>query len=399
MSTRVLQVDVAEPLLDHQGFDGYQHARILIRYLGHVVGDVTIPVEGDVLAAARIRAATSQDSGVRERLARAVIDRYIAAPAAPAALPSWSVVVCTHDRAEVLGYCLESLVVASNGVGEIIVVDNAPSSDAAKDVVERYPGILYVREDRLGLNRARARGAQAASGEIVIFTDDDTIADPGWIAGLVAEFTGSRVGAVTGLTMPYELETDAQELFEKHGGFSRGLERREFQSPRLAPADAGAAGAGASMAFRRDLVLSMGLFDAELDAGTRARSGGDTYAFSRLLNAGYRIVYTPDALNWHRHRRERAELVDQVSGYGVGMYSVWTKLVVEHRDMQALRSALRWLRSHHLKGLARALLRRPSRLPMDMVTSEMKGMIRGPFTYLAGRRGARRRAEAEVTAS
>ncbi|HJT37016.1 MAG TPA: glycoside hydrolase family 2, partial [Actinomycetota bacterium] len=166
----------------------------------------------------------------------------------------------------------------------------------------------------------------------------------------------------------------------------------------LAPADAGAVGAGASMAFRRDLALSMGLFDAELDAGTRARSGGDTYAFSRLLNAGYRIVYTPDAVNWHRHRRERADLVDQVAGYGVGMYSMWTKLIVEHRDLQALRSAMRWFRSHHLKGLARALLRRPGRLPLDLVASEMKGMIRGPFTYVAGRKDAHAPAEAGVRA-
>ena len=43
-----------------------------------------------------------------------------------------------------------------------------------------------------------------------------------------------------------------------------------------------------------------------------ACSGEETHAFYRLLSLGHRIVYTPDALAWHRHRRDMPELREQL---------------------------------------------------------------------------------------
>ena len=60
--------------------------------------------------------------------------------------------------------------------------------------------------------------------------------------------------------------------------------------------------------IRRDLIRGLGLFDAELDCGTVARTGGDAYALYRLLADGYQVVYNPAALAWHRHRREGRRL-------------------------------------------------------------------------------------------
>ena len=74
------------------------------------------------------------------------------------------------------------------------------------------------------------------------------------------------------------------------------------------------------MAFRRTGFERFGLFDEALDAGTPARSGGDTEMFSRVLAAGLRIVYEPAALCWHRHRRTWPELCDTLYGYGAYWY-------------------------------------------------------------------------------
>ncbi|HEV2686194.1 MAG TPA: glycosyltransferase family A protein, partial [Actinomycetota bacterium] len=315
-----------------------------------------------------------------------------------AEMPTWSVVVCTRDRPEMLRRCVESLVGEIDRKGEIIVVDNAPATDATARIAERYP-VRYVCESRPGLNRARTLGAQTAKGDVVIYTDDDTVAEAGWVGALVSEFAGARVGGATGLTMPLELETEAQELFERYGGFSKGFSRRVFDVTTISPSGAGAVGSGASMAFRRSLILSLQLFEPELDLGTPSRTGGDTYALYRLLAEGYRVVYTPRALNWHQHRREHNELHNTMSGYGTGLYAFLTRALVEDHEVPALRVGLSWFRKHHLRELARALARRPNHLSIAMVMAEIKGTLVAPIAYLSSRRAERARAADNINAS
>src|SRR5690348_9913012 len=92
---------------------------------------------------------------------------------------------------------------------EILVVDNAPSSDATRDLVSaRYPRVNYVVEPRPGLDWARNRAISAASGEILAYTDDDVVVDPGWVRALARAFAEDpEAMAVTGLVVPFELET------------------------------------------------------------------------------------------------------------------------------------------------------------------------------------------------
>ena len=65
-------------------------------------------------------------------------------------------------------------------------MDNAPSSEATRRLVERRGGrARYVREGRPGLDWARNRAIAEAAGEVIAFTDDDVEVDPGWIRALV----------------------------------------------------------------------------------------------------------------------------------------------------------------------------------------------------------------------
>jgi hypothetical protein len=154
-------------------------------------------------------------------------------------------------------------------------------------------------------------------------------------------------------------------------------------------AGAGRAGAGASMAARRSLAAGMKLFECELDCGTQSYSGGDFYAFYRLIRAGYNIVYWPDALAWHRHRQSDADLKNMLYGYGVGAYSVLLRCLMEHRDLDALLVGASWFGQYHLRELLRSLFKRRDARPLELISAEVRGVLYAPFAYRTVRKRER----------
>jgi GT2 family glycosyltransferase len=237
-------------------------------------------------------------------------------------------------------------------------------------------------------------GAYSAGGDILLYTDDDVVIDARWIDATLAAFSSPRVGAAAGLTMPLELETPAQALFEYMGGHGRGFTRRVFDRNTVPPASAGQIGSGANMAFRRELVLRLGLFDAELDMGSVTLTGGDAHAFYRVLAEHYQIVYAPEALVWHCHRRDYPGLRHMLYSYTVGGLAHLTRCVVEYGDWEALTVAAWWLKHYHLKNLYRALRGKRDAMPLDITLAELGGVLQGPLAYLKARRIERARAPA-----
>ncbi len=385
--TKVLAVNAAEALPAALDLAGYRQALIVVKAHGAPVGCLRLACPDGRIALETLREAIAADPEINRRLRRAILMRWLMQrqPEADMRRLSWSVIICTRDRTEALAKCLDAVVAARVGEGEILVVDNDPSDELTRQLAVRYP-VRYIREPRRGLNWARAAGAAAARGEILLYTDDDVVVDSGWISGVLSAFVSPRVGAVTGLTLPYELETPAQELFEFYGGHRRGFERRVFDDTVIPAPAAGLVGNGANMAIRRDLALTLGLFDCEMDVGTVTRSGGDTYAFYRLLAGGYRIVYTPEALVWHRHRRDDAALRTMLYGYSVGVFTFLARVLLQHRDLQALDVGMAWFLKQHVKQALLALLRRPDALPGDLVAAEWRGAFAAPWAYLASMR-------------
>ncbi len=414
--TRVLDVHLDDPIPDAWDVAGYTRAVVLVRWRGRTLTAFETDCPDQVVRADVVRAAVASDGAVRHTVTARAVQRWLAGDAAAdgaaGAAPSWSIVVCTRDRADDLRRCLRALVALEpppgSPRGEIVIVDNAPSDDRAARVVAEYveqaasapgwPAVRYLREDRPGLNWARARGAREAAGEVVAYTDDDVVVDRLWLARLLEPFADTRVAAATGLTMPLEIETEAQWLFERYGGFTRGFSRRVFDPVHFPPAAAGAAGAGANVAFRRALLVGMRLFEVELDAGTVTLTGGDTYAVYRLLADGYHVVYTPDAVVWHRHRRDYAPLERTLYGYSVGGFAFLTRCVVEHGDLSALRIAAQWIRHDHVPMLGRRVLGRRTALPGGLVRAYWRGILVGPWAYLRSRGRERAYARADAAA-
>lgn len=272
------------------------------------------------------------------------------------------------------------------------MIDNCPSTDATRQIVNEFPLVRYVREPVPGLDVARNRALTEARGDIVAFSDDDAAPDQGWLRALLRNFDDPLVFCVTGLTMPLELETDAQEWHERYSTFGRGFKRRVFDRAFVNPMAAGKIGAGVNMAIRRSALQLVGPFDEALDAGTRTRSGGDSEMFSRLLAAGYRIVYEPRALTWHRHRRTWSELRKMIYGYGVGVYAAWTRSLLVEREYSMIKPALSWLFRTQLPGLFRSVFSHAAPVQFDLGVAELRGCLAGTWHYLCSRKQVRNRA-------
>jgi len=100
-------------------------------------------------------------------------------------IPEISAIICTHNRADFLDKCIQSLYnqTLEQGQYEVIVVDNA-STDETETVCHKYRGypcFRYVKEPIPGLSRARNTGWQSARSDYIGFIDDDATAGPKWL--------------------------------------------------------------------------------------------------------------------------------------------------------------------------------------------------------------------------
>lgn len=342
----------------------------------------------------------------------------------PRTQPSATVVVCTLGSNPILRQTMEALLaqdVREYGAFDydLVVVDNAPASGGTRLMLEGLsdPRLRIVDEPRRGLSWARNSGVLAATGEVVAFTDDDAVPDSAWLRSLVEVFsvdpTGA-IGGVTGLVAPAELAYPAQRWFEEYGGFSKGSDvvvwslrpdeeisvlGRPGEGGPLFPMTTARVGAGASMAFRRHVLDEIGPFDCALGAGTASEGGEDLDAFSRVLSAGYSIVYTPDAVVWHTHRRTRGELERQLHGNGTGMAALLAKSVLTSPSTLLRLVGRSWAILRRVSpGSERNSSRSPD-FPSSLSKAELRGFLSGPASLVRARWIARRTAAASRNAN
>ena len=287
---------------------------------------------------------------------------------------SATVVICTKDRPRSLRLCLEA-VVASDTPLDVIVIDNGDGDSRVRIETERA-GALYVNEPVLGLDRARNRGLSLATSPIVLFTDDDVEVAPSWARLLLAQFADPNTVAVTGLVLPASVSSPIAVAFERHATFVRGWESRVFDGTRIRALKAGDAGAGASLAFRRKYLTSIGGFAEELDAGRPTGSGGDTYALYRALRDGWRVRYEPRSIAYHTHRENRDALTKAIRGYGRGVTAYMAKAALDDGDRGAFLAVLRWGAGRGVRAIAGSVMGRPE-APLRLARQEAAGILEG----------------------
>ncbi len=246
-----------------------------------------------------------------------------------------SVIICTRNRPEQLERCLRMVRELSCQPAEIIVVDNASDNSRTFEATENFKEVKYVFEPLIGLDRARNTGIRASKNPIVFFVDDDVVVHPLCVWRTWEAFLDPKVDAMTGLVIAQELETEAQIIFEKYWSFNRGYadkcyENNYFQLNLSKGPPVWEIGAGANMAFRKDIFSKVGLFDEILDVGA-AGCSGDSEMWFRILNAGSCIAYNPRAVVYHEHRRKLKALKKQMFSYCRGFI---TAALLQHQQNQ-----------------------------------------------------------------
>src|SRR4051794_30022249 len=98
-----------------------------------------------------------------------------------------SIVIPTRARLSYLEVALTSIAPEADAAGaEVLVVDDAGASDAARALARRHGARYEPLARPTGLNAARNAGVERSSGELVVFVDDDVEVDRGWLAALLA---------------------------------------------------------------------------------------------------------------------------------------------------------------------------------------------------------------------
>ncbi|GGQ62255.1 glycosyltransferase [Couchioplanes azureus] len=419
----ILDVDLGDPLptVAAVGPDGRRVLRawVLVRLFTEPLGALLTDVPAPGLSPAGLAAAIDGELGatLAPRLAALGLSELpvdgITPDTEPAFLarrrevladaPPITVVICTRERPGALARCLDSLLTQEYPDFRVLVVDNAPVTDATAEVVRsaaRRGPVSYLKEPRAGLSFARNAAVAAAPGEILAWIDDDEYADPHWLAEVARALADHpEADVVSGVIVPAELETQAQLWFEQFGGHSKG---RGFKPDVFSPATAHIQsplyplppfGTGANMTFRPGVIERIGGWDTALGAGTPAMGSEDTLAFTQVLVGGGTIVYQPTAVTHHYHRRDLEGLHKQMVGYGAGLTAAYTSLLMK-------RPALLWPLLKLVPGALRDLTSKDSLrvstlredFPRELLTANRRGMLAGPRAYLKGRRAARAKA-------
>ncbi len=224
--------------------------------------------------------------------------------------PRVSVVVCAYNAERTMDACLASLEALNYPDYEVIVVNDG-SRDRTLEIAESYSYCQIISQPNKGLSVARNVGAEAATGEIIAYTDSDCVADPDWLIYLVAKMETSGLAACGGPNFP----PPEDSLVPAAVAVSPGGPTHVLLSDEVAEHIA-----GCNMAFRREALLGLGGFDPVYRA-----AGDDVDICWRFQDAGFVIGFSPAAIVWHFRRNTVKAYCNQQRGYGKAEALVYSK--------------------------------------------------------------------------
>jgi GT2 family glycosyltransferase len=263
-----------------------------------------------------------------------------------------SIIIASYNRAESLLKFLRELshqVVPDGVTWEAVIVDNN-STDGTKSAIaplieENPQRNRYLLESRQGKSIALNTGLRAASGDVMVFSDDDCIPDPKWLATIAQEFTSDpSLGALGGRV----------ELFDKQDKtvtirtcMERTLISSSDQLFSLL--------IGANMAIHRRVFEAVGQFDPFLGPGSRIGAVmEDLDILYRIFRGKFKILYSPDILVYHNHGRTTEEQLQALNHkYVVGRGAFYCKHILGG-DLNVLKMAY-WETSSLAKSLLKDL--------------------------------------------
>ncbi len=208
-----------------------------------------------------------------------------------------SVIVLAWNGKDYMADCLASVFAQEYPDFEVIVVDNGSTDGSADWVAEHYPQVKLIRNERnLGFAAGNNIGLRAATGDVLVLLNQDTVVHTGWLAALVKVLDDPAIGIV-GCKILYPDGT-----IQHAGAYLYGVDGRSEHIGRREP-DTGQYDqlrdvdfvTGASLALTRSTFAKIG----PLDEGFAPAYYEDTDWCYRARAAGLRVVYAPAAVVTH----------------------------------------------------------------------------------------------------
>jgi GT2 family glycosyltransferase len=214
--------------------------------------------------------------------------------------PKISVVVCTHNGSRTIRQCCEGLANLDYPDYEVIVVDDGSTDDTAA-IVRRYD-VNLIQTENHGLSSARNVGANAATGEIVAYIDDDAWPDSHWLSYLAMAFASDDYAGVGGPNIAPPSDGGVADAVANAPGGPVHVLLTDDIAEHIP---------GCNMAFRRSVLQSVGGFDPSFRV-----AGDDVDICWRIQARGWKLGFTPAAMVWHRRRSSTRAYLRQQWGYG-----------------------------------------------------------------------------------
>lgn len=207
--------------------------------------------------------------------------------------PLVSVIIVTRNRATCLKECLELLKQLDYPNFETIVVDSS-TNEKTRQLLKVYPRVKYFRYDN-GKNMAISRniGIVQASGEIVVFIDDDSFVEKEWLTEIVNGFSDETIGGVGGRVIQENISLQTDDSSQVGRITSEGLFLGFFDYAGDKPFRVDYL-VGCNMAFRREILEKLGGFDPVFSVLN------DIDISMRVRRLGYYLNYNPKAILTHK---------------------------------------------------------------------------------------------------
>ena len=225
-----------------------------------------------------------------------------------------SIIIPTHDAAEIFGRCLKSIFEKTSYPDfEVVVMDNDTADPAALALFESYPVRRIPFPGPFNFSRANNEGAAAASGELLVFLNNDTeIVSDDWLQHLAYYAEQPDIGAA-GALLAYEDQT------VQHAGVALGMRGTADHVMRRFPIGVdGYAGSlicarevsavtGACLMIRKSLFREVGGFNPHFFTAYQ-----DVDLCLRLRGRGLRIISTPRVVLLHHESISRQNYYDMI---------------------------------------------------------------------------------------
>lgn len=282
-----------------------------------------------------------------------------------------TVVLCTHNRAELARKALESLLSQTlpRDEFEVILVDNGSTDDTyllQNDQLVKPLDFTYYFEPQLGLSVARNKGLELAKYGIVAYLDDDAVACPDWLLELRETFNavvptpacvGGPIHLIWEVARPKWLP-DSLLVFLSYLYFGEEPRVLSFPDEQVF---------GANMAFMKTALTDVGGFNINLGRkGTCLISGEETLVLHELHQKGRAIFYQPAAFIWHLAPKSRlTKKFFLKKAFQNGLSSVVLEQLLHQFSLKKKLGLLKWCLQNCLKTGRKVLMSRNPREKMN----------------------------------